>query len=398
MRSVQPLPYRAMSSRLSDKDLLARLVAFDTVSSNSNLPIVDFLSEYLERPGVEIIRQPNDDGTKANVLVWAGPKFDNESERSGLILSGHVDVVPAGDLDQWRSDPFVLDEREGAYFGRGACDMKGFDALAVSLLAEIDPSTLKAPLAGLFTFDEELGTLGALHFVQHWSAQQLLPQSAIVGEPTSMKAVRMHKGHAVMRATVVGRPAHSGYPHLGINAIEPAGRIITGLSALRTLLDQETCRTSRYFPDVPFAALNVAQISGGQAINIVPECCRIDIGVRALPGMDFPTLVERIREAVDSASAGSEVTFELINDSPPFEVSESAPIYKAVCDLVNQRETVGVNYASDAGHIAAMGIDCVLFGPGSIDVAHRPNEFIPVDEFEQAKGLLRSLVQQMCVD
>ena len=185
---------------------------------------------------------------------------------------------------------------------------------------------------------------------------------------------------------------------MGVNAIEPAAKIITALSALRTSLAQETCRTSEYFPDVPFVALNVAQVSGGQAINIVPESCTIDIGVRALPGTDFPSLVERIREAVMSADAEANVTFELINDSPPFEVSESAPIYKAVCDMVNQRETVGVNYASDAGHLAAMGIDCVLFGPGSIDVAHRPNEFIPIDEFERAKGLLRSLVQQMCVD
>jgi len=270
----------------------------------------------------------------------------------------------------------------------------------VNLLAEVDPSTLRSPLVGLFTFDEEVGTLGAHHFLKHWSSQRILPRSAIVGEPTSMQAVRMHKGHAVMRTTVAGRSAHSGYPHLGVNAIEPAAQIITALSALRTSFAQETCRTSEYFLDVPFAALNVAQVSGGQAINIVPERCTIDIGVRALPGMDCSSLVDRIREAVESANPGAEanVTFELINDSPPFEVSESAPIYKAVCQMVNQRETVGVNYASDAGHLATMGIDCVLFGPGSIDVAHRPNEFVPIDEFERAKGLLRSLAQQRCVD
>ncbi len=387
-----------MAPLMSDNQLLARFVGFDTVSCNSNIAMVDFICDYLDRAGVQLIRQLNADETKANLIVCAGPKLKDVNSRDGLILSGHVDVVPAGDVDQWQSDPFVLDERDGAYFGRGACDMKGFDALAVNLLAEIDPSTLKSPLVGLFTFDEEVGTLGAHHFVKHWSSQQTLPSSAVVGEPTSLQVVRMHKGHAVMRATVAGRSAHSGYPHLGVNAIEPAAKIITALSVLRTLLEQETCRTSRYFPDVPFAALNVAQVSGGQAINIVPEYCTIDIGVRALPGMDFPSLVDRIREAVESANPGADVTFELINDSPPFEVSESAPIYNAVCDLVKQRETVGVNYASDAGHMAAMGIDCVLFGPGSIDVAHRPNEYIAIDEFERAKGLLRSLAQQMCVD
>lgn len=387
-----------MAPLMSDNQLLARFVGFDTVSCNSNIAIVDFICDYLDRAGVQLIRQLNADETKANLIVWAGPKLDDTTSRDGLILSGHVDVVPAGDLDQWQSDPFTLTERDGSYFGRGACDMKGFDALAVNLLAEIDPSILKSPLVGLFTFDEEVGTLGAHHFVKHWSSQQTLPSSAIVGEPTSLQVVRLHKGHAVMRATVTGRSAHSGYPHLGVNAIEPAARIITALSALRTSLAKETCRTSRYFPDVPFAVLNVAQVSGGQAINIVPECCTIDIGVRALPGMEFPALVDRIREVVESASPEADVAFELVNDSPPLEGSESAPIYKAICDLVKQRETVGVNYASDAGHMAAMGIDCVLFGPGSIDVAHRPNEYIAIDEFERAKDLLRSLVQQMCVD
>lgn len=276
--------------------------------------------------------------------------------------------------------------------------MKGFDALAISLLAEIDPSTLKAPLVGLFTFDEELGTLGAFHFAKHWPSQRPLPPHAIVGEPTSLRAVRMHKGHAAMRATVSGKPAHSGYPHLGVNAIEPAGRIIVALAELRAVLEQERCVTSKYFPDVPYAALNVAQVAGGEAINIVPETCTVHIGVRALPGMDSPALAARIRQAVESGKADADVTFELLNDSPPFELDESAPIYKAVCGLVDQRETYGVNYASDAGHLARMGVDCVLFGPGSIDVAHRPNEFIPIKEFERAKGLLRSLVQQMCVD
>ncbi len=276
--------------------------------------------------------------------------------------------------------------------------MKGFDALAISLLAQIDPSTLKAPLVGLFTFDEELGTLGALHFSKHWPSQRPLPPHAIVGEPTSLRAVRMHKGHAAMRAIVRGKPAHSGYPHLGINAIEPAGQIIVALAELRAALEQERCGTSKYFPDVPHAALNVAQVSGGEAINIVPETCTIHVGVRALPGMDSQALAARIRQAVQSAQTNADVTFELLNDSPPFELDESAPIYKAVCGLVDQRETYGVNYASDAGHLARMGVDCVLFGPGSIDVAHRPNEFIPIDEFQRAKGLLRSLVQQMCVD
>ena len=387
-----------MSSKLSDKDLLARLVAFDSVSANSNLPIVDFISEYLERPGVEFIRLTNDDGSKVNLLVWAGPTEVDENSRAGLILSGHVDVVPAGDLNEWQSDPFELTERDENYFARGSCDMKGFDALAINLLAEIVPAKLTAPLVLLFSFDEELGTLGAAHFIKHWPADKLLPRNAIIGEPTSLKAVRMHKGHLSMSATVHGQTAHTGSPHLGKNAIEPAAKIINALADLRKEFTELRCDTSEYFKEVPGPGLNVTTVMGGQAINVIPELCTIGFGLRILPGMDSDDLVGRIKETVKEAAVGCDFEFEVLNDSPPFCVSEDADIYKSICALVKQNQTIGVTFASDAGHLSKLGIDCVLFGPGAIEVAHKPNEYIPIDEFNKAKPMLEQLVQQFCVD
>lgn len=271
--------------------------------------------------------------------------------------------------------------------------MKGFDALAVNIMAEIDPADLSAPLVLLFSFDEELGTLGAKHFIEHWPTDNALPRNAIIGEPTSLKAVRMHKGHLSMSATVHGQTAHTGSPHLGKNAIEPAAKIINALAELRQEFAELRCDTSEHFKEVPYPGLNVTTVNGGQAINVIPELCRIGFGLRVLPGMDSDELVERIKEAV-----GSENDFNVLNDSPPFCVDEDAAIYKAVCALVNQSETYGVTFASDAGHLSKLGIDCVLFGPGAIEVAHKPNEYIPINEFNNAKPMLKKLVQQFCVD
>ncbi|HXT21455.1 MAG TPA: M20/M25/M40 family metallo-hydrolase, partial [Thermoanaerobaculia bacterium] len=207
-----------MPARLSDRDLLARLVAFDTTSSNSNLPLADFLAEYLDRPGVRIHRDAPADQPKANLVVEIGPPVD-PATRAGLVLSGHMDVVPAG--DGWTTPPFELHERGGALYARGSADMKGFLALAANVAAGVDPARVRQPLVLVLTYDEELGTLGAAHLHDHWPADRPLPREAIVGEPTEPRPVRMHKGHLKARFTFHGVSAHSAYPHLGKNAIEP---------------------------------------------------------------------------------------------------------------------------------------------------------------------------------
>lgn len=381
-----------MTALYSDAELLARMVAFDTTSCNSNLPLADFLCDYLDRPGVEITRAPSPDGSKANLVVHLGPEVGPEGE--GLTLSGHMDVVPAEEPD-WTSDPFTLTDAGDRYVGRGACDMKGFVALAVNRAARLAGQPLHRPLALVLTYDEEVGTLGARHFAETW--QQPLPRHGIVGEPTSLEVVRVHKGHLQMKVTLTGVAAHSGYPHLGVSAIEPAGRVIVALSELRQQLQSEQPAHRELFPEVPFVALNVGLVHGGVAVNVVPEHCVLQLGARVLPGMDSAQLAARIRETVAAVTDPERCTIELVNDSPPLLVAEDAPICRQLYPLVGQRETVSASYATDAGWLQRLGLDCAIWGPGSIAVAHKPNEYMPKDQFQRAGELLDRVVAERCL-
>jgi acetylornithine deacetylase len=231
---------------LDDSELLRRLVAFDSTSRNSNLPIADFICDYLDRPWIRVRRHPSPDGDRTNLFIAAGPE---EASGSGLGLSGHMDVVPA-DEQGWRTDPFTLTQVGNTYTGRGTADMKGFLAVAINQLASLDGKRLHRPLALVLTYDEELGTLGAKHFVETWPEREVLPRALVIGEPSSLRVVRMHKGYLKMRVEFEGTAAHSGYPHLGRNAIEPAARGIVALSERGP--DIGRCgdqRDSRLLPD-----------------------------------------------------------------------------------------------------------------------------------------------------
>lgn len=378
---------------LPDADLLARLVAFDSTSRNSNLPIADFLCGYLDRPGLRIEQNPSADGTKANVIAWIGP--EPAGDRRGLVLSGHMDVVPAEE-DGWRNDPFSLADEGDRLTGRGSCDMKGFLALAANLAAEVRPERLRAPLALVFTYDEEVGTLGAKHLTESFPEAGALPKSAIIGEPTSLRVVRTHKGHFKLRVTLHGVSAHSGYPHLGVNAIEPAGRVIVALTRLRRELEGEAPPHRELFPEVPFVPLNVGLVHGGSAINVVPDRSVVELGVRPLPGLASEELIERVGRAVREAAHPFEPDVELLSDSPPLLLDEASPIHRHLCSLVGQSAGASVSFATDAGWLQRLGMDCAIFGPGSIEVAHKPNEFLPKDEFAAARGLLARTIRHFC--
>ncbi len=385
-----------MAALLPDPDLFARLVSFDTTSRLSNLPVVDFLCDYLDRPGVRITRNPSEDGSKTNLVVELGP--ETTEERWGLVLSAHMDVVPAG--EGWESDPFTLTDGGDRWLGRGTADMKGFLALAVNAAARnvegSEATALAAPLVLVLTYDEELGCLGARRLVDTWPAEHLLPRNAVIGEPTSLQAVRLHKGHLKMRVTVHGKSAHSGYPHLGVNAIEPAAEVVAALSALRRELESERPRHGEHFTETPFVALNVARIEGGTAINVVPDRCTVDLGLRPLPEMDSEALAARVRAAVAGVAPAGRYEVALFNDTPPMLLAEDAPVYRAVCELTGQHETVAASYGTDAGWLSRLGLDCVIFGPGTIEVAHKPDEWMPKTEFFAAREAVDSLVDRFC--
>ncbi|HVT43280.1 MAG TPA: acetylornithine deacetylase [Thermoanaerobaculia bacterium] len=377
---------------LTHVEILRRLISFDTTSSESNLDMADYLCNLLDRPGVEIIRIPAPSEPKANlVIILAPPGYQGSA---GLILSGHMDVVPAKE-PQWTSDPFRLADTDEHFIGRGTADMKSFIALAALVATRIDPSTLSHPLVLLFTYDEETGTLGAKHFVSTWPRERHLPKLAIIGEPTGNRIVRMHKGHLKLRVTVGGTSAHSGYPQLGDNAIERATRVLVSLSDLRRELESERPPQAGFFPDVPFTSLNIATVHGGSAVNIVPELCEIEIGVRLLPGMDSADAIERIRRAVVRAEP-DRADLAIVSDSPPLLLDETSAFYGSLCATIGQSSTESVSFASDAGWLQTLGIECALFGPGSIEVAHRPNEFISKGEIVEAAGILDRMVEMYC--
>jgi len=381
---------------LSDRELLARLIAFDTTSDRSNLPLADFVCEYLERPGVRVERDDFLDGEgerKCNLVIELGPPVDAVA-RGGLVLSGHMDVVPAG--AGWTSDPFTLVERDGHLVARGSADMKGFVALAVNAARELEPARLRRPLVLVLTCDEEVGTLGARHLHDHWPASRPLPRQALIGEPTELAPVRVHKGHLKARFTFHGTSAHSAYPHLGRNAIEPAGRLIVALSRLREELARERLPSSGHFPEVPAPSLNVGCVHGGTAINVVPAECVVEVGVRLLPGMDTDALVARLRQVAAEATPDLAPEWELLSISPPMEASAEAPLFARLCALVGTPAEPAAAYATDAGWLQRMGLECVLFGPGSIRVAHKPDERVPIADLVRAREVLATLVEELC--
>jgi acetylornithine deacetylase len=305
-----------------------------------------------------------------------------------------MDVVPA-DEPEWRSDPFTLADAGDRYLGRGTADMKGFLALAANRLAALEPGTLRAPLSLLFTYDEEVGTLGARHFTESCAEAGRLPRAVVIGEPTELRVVRAHKGMLRLRLAFRGRAAHSGYPHLGRSAVEPAAQAIVALAGLRRAMEAERPPHAELFPEVPFPALNVGIVSGGSAANVIPDRCEIELGIRLLPGMPAAAMAERVARTV-RAAVDQPFTLEQTSESPAMIADADAPLHQALCAALGQDASHSVMFATDAGWLQRAGFECVLFGPGSIEAAHRPNEFVPVAELRRAGEVLDGLIHRTC--
>lgn len=377
--------------RLSDIDLLARLVAFDTTSSKSNLPLVDFICDYLDDTSARIHRLPSEDGSKANLVVAVGPM---PQDGAGLTLCGHTDVVPALEPD-WESDPFDAVRRDETIAGRGTADMKGFLALAVQMLAEADPEKIERPLALLFTYDEEVGTRGARRLAEAGGPPEPLPRRTIVGEPTSLSPARLHKGHLRVRIVVEGKAAHSGIPHLGRSAIEPAARTVIALEDLRRALESERPQHADAFHQVPYVPLNIGRIAGGVAANVIPDRCEIELGARLFPGMETRDFVARVRDSVETAVGDAPWTIEIIGESPPALLDAKSDFWSWFTEETPAGPS-SIPFATDAGWLQRLGLECVIWGPGSIEVAHRPNEFVPLADLASARATLGRTVDHWC--
>ncbi len=371
--------------------LLAELVGHPSTSDRDSTGFVKWLVDRFGRDDAEVTVQRYAGGTRSNLLlVRGGPIVDD----AGLLLAGHLDVVPAEE-PEWRSDPWTLTDGGDRWVGRGACDMKGFVALALDRFGRSASTTLQAPLAVLLTSDEEVGSIGAQRWVERLS-DIALPRQVLIGEPTDLRPVRMHKGHLRLRLEIRGTAAHSGYPHRGHSAIRPAGPALVALAELERELATETPEHGDRFPEVPFVALNVGRIDGGAAVNVIPDRCVVEFGLRLLPGLSTESVLPRVERTLDAALRDEAWDLEVDNDSPPLLTAADAPLYLALGELFPAGDDSGVSYSSDGGALARLGLDCVLFGPGSIEVAHKPNEFVPKAELERAGEIIDRLIDRFC--
>jgi len=369
------------------KLLLSDLIAIDSTSTLSNEPIVEHIEHCLEGSSVVCHRIPAHETGKLNLLLTKG-----EPSSEGLTLCGHMDAVPATP-DKWKSDPWILNEREGNWYGRGSCDMKGFVAIAVQAIERAVVSS--GCLAALLVCDEELGSFGARHVLENGLPVQI-PKQVIIGEPTSLRVVRLHKGHLSMRVNIEGMSAHTGSPHLGENAAVAGGSVISALAKLSSQYEMVNSETSKYFPEVAkFPVLTVATLNSGSAINVVPESCEIGIGLRLLPDQNQEEVVAEIKEAI-VAVCDLPWSLEELGDNPTMLTSESTPINEWLCSYIGQENSVGVSFGTDGGYLSRAGYECVLYGAGDIAVAHKPDEFVPINEMESCVETIDASIQQFC--
>lgn len=370
-------------------DELARMIAFPTVSNRPVTALAAHLAERAEARGFRIERfvPPGQDG-KCTVVASAGPG----DARPGLAISGHMDVVPT-EGQPWTSDPFRLTERDGVLYGRGTADMKGFIAAVVTALERIPVAELRRPLQLVWTHDEEIGCLGSAGLAAAW-ADRAVPQACWIGEPTAFQILRMHPGHVAMEVEVRGRAAHSSRPDLGLNAIEGAAAVVGAVRALAVELENER----RDIPEMdrPWVAVNVGQIDGGTAVNVVPDRCVIRIGYRPLPG-DAPAAVhDRLAEKIRRLELPQPVHTRILRETPSLLTREDTPLRTVLADHADHAACGCASFATDGGNLARLGMAPLVFGPGSIEVAHQADEHVAVRDLVRTVDIAESVIRRWC--
>ncbi len=363
-------------------ELLERLIAFDTTSRNSNLELIDFVCEYLSQWNIRPILIPNEDGKKANLYATIGPDVPG-----GIVLSGHTDVVPIDGQD-WTTDPFKLTPKDGKLFGRGTSDMKSFIALALSYVPRFAEGTLRRPIHLAFSYDEEIGCVGVGSMIDRIVQDLPKPEIVIVGEPSDMKVVNRHKGIRTFVTTVTGKEAHSSKQNLGANAIAAAAQLMGRLEDLAVEMQKPQRQDPAFEP--PYTTVNLGMIKGGSAINIIAKECKFGWEYRCLPGTNETEIIDAFMDFADNVvlpklrekAPGASIVTEPKSVCPVLNVSDGSPAESLVLALAEQNETHAVSYTTEAGLFDGAGLHTVVCGPGSIDQAHQPNEFIEMSQLE----------------
>lgn len=371
-------------------ELLSRLVAFDTTSHKPNRDLVAFVESYLAGHGVASELIPTADGTKAALFATVGP-----AGVPGIALSGHTDVVPA-DAGAWTGDPFTVRKQDGRLYGRGTADMKGFVACVLAMVPELRRRRLKVPVHVVLSYDEEVGCIGVRPMIAELGSRLVKPRAVIVGEPTSMAVVDAHKGPVRWQVEITGRAAHSSMAPLGVNAIAVAAELVAELGRIEAEL-KALPGAPRFTP--PYSTLQVTEIAGGTATNIVPAFCRFGFDVRALPGLDVDAIERRLvtfaetrcLPAMRRVAPEAGIVVRRTNSVPPFAAAPASEAVALALKLAEQNETHAVSYATEAGLFQAADVPAVVCGPGDIAEAHTADEWIAVADLERCLAFLARL-------
>lgn len=381
---------------LSARDILGRLVAFPTVSHDSNLPLIDWVEGYLAGHGITAHRHWNEDRQKAALFAHVGPEVSG-----GVVLSGHTDVVPV-EGQEWTSDPWVMTERDGRLYGRGTCDMKGFVAQAIAAMVAAQRQGVARPLQLALSYDEELGCVGAPPMIA--AMQLVLPKAsvAVIGEPSRMKPINGHKGSIGYSVHVRGYEVHSSLLPYGVSAVMEAARLIQWLNERNAAMQSRTVTpvASSFHP--PFSTLHVGIIHGGTADNITAGDCRFPVEIRAVPGDDIAALgaafeAEAARVQALMQAVRPETAVHVVKDYsfPMLRPEMEGAAEDLVRRLTGQNETGVVSYGTEAGQFQDAGYSAIVCGPGDIAQAHKGDEYLEISEFEASGRFMQALLAEV---
>jgi acetylornithine deacetylase len=378
----------------STEEMLARLVSFDTTSRDGNIPLIEFVEGYLDGWGIPHLRVDYEANRKTNLFATIGPDI-----AGGIVLSGHTDVVPV-DGQPWTSDPFALTARGERLFGRGTCDMKGFLAVCLAEVPNFLTAGLKSPIHLALSCDEEVGCKGVRPLIAHMRDNLPKPRAVIVGEPTSMKVVNAHKSAITFATEVTGHEAHSSLTHHGVNAILVAGELLSEISRIRADMVAMGDPTNRFDP--PYSTVHVGVIEGGTAKNIIPRRCAFQWETRLLPTADpdqvprrFEAFARSLEPAMKAVAPDSGIATEAVNRVPGLAPEKDSAAEHLALHLAGANSTHAVSYCTEAGLFQQIGIPAVICGPGSIEQAHKPDEYIDSSELRKCEAFMGKLTQQL---
>jgi acetylornithine deacetylase len=379
----------------SSLDYLERLVAFPTVSRDSNLDLIAYVADELKALGIISVLVHSADGRKANLWATIGP-----ADRQGIVLSGHTDVVPV-EGQNWSGDPFKLSTRGGNHYGRGSADMKGFIACCLSLAHDAVKANLTMPLHFAFSYDEEIGCIGVRRLLDMLKAFPVRPRLCIVGEPTMLQVVTAHKGKLGYRATAHGLEAHSSLAPIGVNAIYMACDLISAIRQVQARIAQDGPRDGDY--EVPYTTLHVGKIRGGEVMNIVPNEASFDFEIRYLPEHDGIKLAEEIKMAAERIAAGyrdvfmeARFSFEDLQSYPALDTPVDSEAVNFVRALTGGNSTGKITFGTEGGLFQKeLGVPAVVCGPGNIAVAHKPDEYVSAEQLALCDQMLGRLLERL---